>query len=55
MNDSIVISRKEYECLRRCLNEAFTIFESLGVGEQVIAPKLSPKQERINKYKQLLR
>lgn len=54
MKDPVTIPREEYECLRRCLNEAIEIFQGLGVREQEVAPKLSPQQQRMNKYRRLL-
>jgi len=53
MGDTVTIPRKEYECLRRCLNEAFDIFEGLGVREQK-APKLSTEKKRMMKYQKAL-
>jgi hypothetical protein len=50
---TITVPLKDYECLRKCLNEAFEILESLEVGEQK-APKLSEERKRQNKYKKLL-
>ncbi len=55
MSETIEISLKELECLRRHLNEANEIFNRLGVGSDIpIAPKLTPAQQRELKYERML-